>query len=95
MASPHDSARGGTLGAAGVIGGADFPEHWGPSHGFGGGIGFESPVGPSARRASIPIPIAGRSPGCRQSARLEGGAQRPIARSVRNAPAPAHALCLG
>lgn len=68
------------------------PEHRSPEQGIGGGDFPGSVNGSSGRENSIPI--AGRSAECRQSPRLVEGEQRPIARSVRNAPTFARAFVL-
>lgn len=88
------SGGGGTNGATAVGTGADLPEHCGPSHGVGTGAGSAGPR--SEWNADVTsMPIAGRSLGCEQPAWAKPGNNRPIARSVLNAPTPAHARCSG
>ena len=75
------------------------PEHSGPEQGLGAGRGSVGWI--VARSDSIPTrgksprPIAGRSAGCEQSARVAEGTTRPIARSVNHAPTLAHDRNLG
>jgi hypothetical protein len=82
--SPQSSARGGGCGLE-VEGGADLFEHEGPEQGFGRGAWSLGVNDPSIfARMSRPMP--GRSLGWSQLAFAEPGANRLIARNVKDAP---------